>query len=163
MAYTEFEESHDSGDDVIEMQSSTPRTNTDRIQKRDYNFTSQESEKLINLVIKYKNTVESKGNDTRQCKLKERIWQKIETEFNDNALESFRTNKTLKLRYNTIKSTLRKKCRLLKADPINAEPLDLMETRLNEMLLSELPDKAPDIGLDSRTGRTNIILMLSDD
>lgn len=50
--------------------------------KRSTNFAKSEEEKLIALVLKYKNVLENKKTDAVTCKKKDEVWEKVSTEFN---------------------------------------------------------------------------------
>lgn len=102
--------------------------------KRCINYTAKESEKLVDIVLKHEDTVESKKNDIRQWKLKDRAWETIKTEFNDAFPDSFRSSKMLRSKYDTIKRGVRLKCSLLQTDPTKAKPLDLFDLKVRRII-----------------------------
>ena len=82
---------------------------------RSANFTIEEIEFLIDLVVKYKNVIENKETNAITWKQKNQVWERISTEFNANGSMQ-RTSKTLRMKYESIKKGLKKKCALLKRD-----------------------------------------------
>lgn len=70
---------------------------------RSTNFNSREENILIHLVKKYKGEVECKKSDTNTNKIKAEAWVKICNEFNSQLGEPYRSDKTLKNKYENIK------------------------------------------------------------
>lgn len=75
---------------------------------RSKNFASDEVNRLISLVEKYKNVIENKETDSETWKHKDSCWQMIQKEFNVNVTSDFRSVKTLKDKYNGLKKCARK-------------------------------------------------------
>lgn len=136
----EFVEAQESDDDEIEKRKAA--------RKRSLNFTLRESEKLADLVYKYKEIVESKKNDLNQWKLKDLTWEKIKTEFNYSFPDSFRSSEILKSKYEKMKKVVRDKCNALRADLTKVQPLDTFEITISR-LISECPDGVIDDDLGS--------------
>lgn len=131
----ELVETQESGEGDTETQSAARR--------RCLNYTPAESEKLIELVDKYIDTIENKKNDGRQWKLKDKAWQNIKTEFNNIFPGSFRTSKMLRSKYDTIKKGVRSKCSLLQMNPAKTKPLEPFELKVKR-IICELPEGAVD-------------------
>lgn len=74
---------------------------------RTTNFTSEEKLLLLQIIKKYKNVIENKSSGTTTWKDKEKVWKKIETEFNSSTT-IFRSIEVLKRFYNNQKKQTRK-------------------------------------------------------
>lgn len=126
-------------------------TDEDRIMKkrvRSTNYTSEEKATLINIIIKYKNIIESKKTDKVSWKDKNDTWEKIKDEFNSIAPSgTYRTTESLKKFYENMKKETRKnaaqeKIELFKTgggipahkvvDPMHESILTLMNTKTVE-------------------------------
>lgn len=88
----------------------------EKMRKRCVNFTVQETELLIDIVTKYKNIVESKQTNAMTWKQKSDTWDKIQNDFNACTSIVPRSSKTLRLKYESIKREIRKKCAAHKND-----------------------------------------------
>lgn len=130
-AQMQLMETHESEDDEIEKRNAA--------HKQSLNNSLRESEKLVDLVYKYKEIVESKKNDFNQWKLKDLTWKKINTEFTASFPDSFRSSTMLKSKYEKMKIIVQDKCNLLKADPTKAKPLDPFEITISR-IISEYAD-----------------------
>lgn len=86
------------------------------MRKRCVNFTQQETELLIDIVTKYKNIIESKRTNAMTWKQKSDTWDKIQNNFNACTSIVPRSSKTLRLKYESIKREIRKKCTAHKYD-----------------------------------------------
>ncbi|KAG5330283.1 MSD3 protein, partial [Acromyrmex charruanus] len=85
-------------------------------EKRAPNFSKCEEQLLISLVEKYKNIIECKKSNVVTCKDKEKVWLKIESEFNSkNNGNAFRS-----VKYNNLKKDTKRKFALEK---INASKI----------------------------------------
>lgn len=79
--------------------------------KRNPNFTYTETNCLLELVGKYKHIIECKKTDSGAKFEREKVWKKIEAEFNNSCGDVFRDSKVLKSKYDNVKkSTKRKVC-----------------------------------------------------
>lgn len=77
--------------------------------ERSNNFIDSEVDLLIELVDKYKETIECKKTDAVMWKEKEAAWNNIEKEFNILSGQFPRTVKNLKIKYDGLKKTVKKK------------------------------------------------------
>lgn len=75
--------------------------------KRSSNFTHEEDQLLVALVLENKNIIECKKSNAVSWKEKENTWKKIENKFNVNC-SVLRSNKWLKDRYKNIKKLSKK-------------------------------------------------------
>lgn len=129
---------------------STSQTEMNESPTRSYNFSLQDCEKLIDIVKKFKFTIESKRKYARHGKLTDTEWRKIKAEFNKGLkADSYRTSKYLKIKYRGIKEAVRKKCNLIETESIFAEPLDPLESKVSRMMdecSNELPNEDHDSG-----------------
>lgn len=81
--------------------------------ERATNFDISEVRLLTELVTKYRSVLENKKTDTVSNKEKEGAWNKIATAFNATSSEAVvRTAKTLKIKYESLKKSTRKKMTL---------------------------------------------------
>lgn len=76
---------------------------------RTTNFTCHETRTLVQLILKYGNTLENKRTDAVCWKDKEEAWKNLADEFNAEIGFCSRTIKILKTKYEAIKRNLRKK------------------------------------------------------
>ncbi|XP_017468243.1 PREDICTED: myb/SANT-like DNA-binding domain-containing protein 4 isoform X2 [Rhagoletis zephyria] len=77
--------------------------------QRSANFTQIEVGMLIELVGKYKHILENKKTDAVSNKEKEASWEKVSNLFNASSGTTSRTASTLKLKYEGMKKSLKKK------------------------------------------------------
>ncbi|CAG4944296.1 unnamed protein product [Colias eurytheme] len=118
--------------------------------ERGSNFTREETDTLIQLVLKYKNVLENKKSDAVTWAEKEQCWQKIETNFNSISSVRFRSAKALKIKYDGIKRDTRKKSAAIRAEtyrtgggPSTAPILTPSEEKVKDMILLSV------VGMDS--------------
>lgn len=76
---------------------------------RGTHFSPQEVRLLLDLIVKYKSTVENKKRDAITWRQKEEAWNKLCEEFNSQAGEIPRNVKNLKTKYDGLKKALKKK------------------------------------------------------
>ncbi|KAJ8705908.1 hypothetical protein PYW07_010685 [Mythimna separata] len=109
---------------------------------RSANFSPSERDILVFLVQKYKTVLENKKSDARTWKMKEAAWKSIHKEFNARSGCIFRSVKTLRIKYEGMKRTVRKKsaARRSELDQTgnyqNTHPLDEAEEKIKAMLAS---------------------------
>lgn len=128
-------------------------------QKRDRssNFTREEIDLLTKLVGMNKNIIENKKSDAVTWKEKELCWKAIEASFNSTSGVAFRSAKTLKLKYEGIKRTTRKKSAVIRAEtyrtgggPSTAPDLTDTEQKIKDMILLSVD------GMDSTYDSDNV-------
>ncbi|KAG7308841.1 hypothetical protein JYU34_006095 [Plutella xylostella] len=106
--------------------------------ERSANFNNAEVTVLVSLVDKFKHIIENKKTDAATNKEKETAWKKIELSFNSSGITtSVRSWKTLKLKYEGIKKTMKKKSSLQRQEmyktgggPSNAPPFNDVEEKV---------------------------------
>lgn len=81
---------------------------TQKKNDRASNFGEKEVNILIDLIIKYRNIIESKRTDATSWKEKNEMWEQICSEFNSRN-SVVRTTKSLRSKYESFKKDLRKK------------------------------------------------------
>ncbi|RVE51976.1 hypothetical protein evm_003442 [Chilo suppressalis] len=109
--------------------------------ERSANFNSDERDLLVTLVQKYRNIIENKQSDGVTWKKKEFAWKQIEKDFNAQSGAIFRSSKTLRIKYECLKRTVRKKSAALRTElyrtgggPNTATPLDSTEIYLKSLI-----------------------------
>lgn len=109
---------------------------------RSVNFTANEIFTLIDIVKKYKDTIECKKTDSITWREKDECWTKITDELNSRCGETYRKKKSVKTKYEDLKKNLKKKLSKNKIETFktgggtaNIQPL----TSVEEILLSFLP------------------------
>ncbi|XP_045459556.1 fibrinogen silencer-binding protein-like [Melitaea cinxia] len=119
--------------------------------ERSVNFSREEVDTLIKLVEKNKLVIENKKSDAVTWAEKERCWKSIEIDFNSASGVTFRSAKTLRLKYEGIKRDTRKKSALIRAEtyqtgggPSSAPVLTPSEVKVKEMILLSID------GMDSK-------------
>lgn len=75
---------------------------------RGVNYTVQEKQILLELIDKYKGTIENKKSDSVHVKQKERVWEQLRNEFNGHLEVTGRTVKQLRQYYDNLKRTAKK-------------------------------------------------------
>ncbi|CAH0703027.1 unnamed protein product [Spodoptera exigua] len=110
--------------------------------ERSINFSPEEVELLISLVVQNKTIVENKKSDAVTWNEKEQCWKTIEEIFNSTSGTHFRSAKTLKAKYEGIKRITRQKSALICAEsyrtvggPSTAVPLTSIEEKVKNMIL----------------------------
>lgn len=111
-----------------------------KTRERSTNFSSDERDLLVSLLQKYKDILENKKNDGATWKNKEMAWKLIEKQFNAQSDGSFRSSKTLRIKYEGLKRTVRKKSALQSelnrtgGGPNRATRLDGTEQQIKSMI-----------------------------
>ncbi|XP_045458486.1 uncharacterized protein LOC123668839 [Melitaea cinxia] len=125
--------------------------------ERSVNFSREEVDTLIKLVEKNKLVIENKKSDAVTWAEKERCWKSIEIDFNSASGVTFRSAKTLRLKYEGIKRDTRKKSALIRAEtyqtgggPSSAPVLTTSEVKVKEMILLSID------GMDSKFDSDNV-------
>ncbi|KAH9643238.1 hypothetical protein HF086_012900 [Spodoptera exigua] len=110
--------------------------------ERSINFSPEEVELLISLVVQNKTIVENKKSDAVTWNEKEQCWKTIEEIFNSTSGTHFRSAKTLKAKYEGIKRITRQKSALICAESYRtvggsstAVPLTPIEEKVKNMIL----------------------------
>ncbi|KAF9407963.1 hypothetical protein HW555_001341 [Spodoptera exigua] len=108
---------------------------------RSANFSLHEREILVSLVQKYHAVLENKQSDASTWKMKEAAWESIQNEFNARSGGIFRSTKTLKVKYEGLKRTVRKKSAACRSELYRtgggkntAPPLDNVEEQIKAMI-----------------------------
>lgn len=83
---------------------------------RSANFSLYERDILVSLVQKYQTVLENKQSDASTWKMKEAAWKNIENDFNARSGGIFRSLKTLKVKYEGLKRTVRKKAAAIRSE-----------------------------------------------
>lgn len=108
---------------------------------RSANFSLHERDILVSLVQKYHAVLENKQSDASTWKMKETAWESIQNEFNARSGGIFRSTKTLKVKYEGLKRTVRKKSAACRSELYRtgggkntAPPLDNVEEQIKAMI-----------------------------
>ncbi|XP_022818412.1 uncharacterized protein LOC111350919 [Spodoptera litura] len=108
---------------------------------RSANFSLHERDILVSLIQKYKSILENKQSDASTWKQKEAAWKAIQNDFNARSGGTFRTTKTLKVKYEGLKRTVRKKSAAIRSELYRtgggrntAPPLDNVEEQVKSMI-----------------------------
>lgn len=109
--------------------------------ERSANFNVEERDILVSLALKYKDILENKQSDASTWKTKEKAWKCIEGEFNARSGGPPRSNKTLRIKYEGLKRTVRKKSAAIRSELYRtgggcntAVPLDNTEEKLKGII-----------------------------
>ncbi|CAH1642073.1 unnamed protein product [Spodoptera littoralis] len=107
----------------------------------DANFSLHERDIMVSLIQKHKSTLENKQSDASTWKQKEAAWEAIQNEFNARSGGTFRTTKTLKVKYEGLKRIVRKKSAAIRSELYRtgggrntAPPLDNVEEQVKAMI-----------------------------
>ena len=92
--------------------------------RRTLNFTQEEVNFLLAVVKKYKSVIENKKTDYVGTQEKVECWKKIESEFNAEFSQTFRSSNVLKTKYNNLKK-MRNQIYLQKKDLVADVPIKL--------------------------------------
>lgn len=120
--------------------------------KRDraVNFTTNEIRILVDLIVKYSHILENKKTDSVMWKKKEETWEKLCTEFNGLSGLCYRTTKNLKIKYEGLKRSLKKKKAANKTEiyktgggPVETTPYTDFEEKLLSILLLSIEGLSP--------------------
>lgn len=79
------------------------------LKKRTINFSSKEVDILINLVAKYRDTIECKKTDRTSNNTKIEAWLRLANEFNSISGEAYRDAKILRNKYENMKKRSKQK------------------------------------------------------
>ncbi|XP_072945309.1 uncharacterized protein [Epargyreus clarus] len=108
---------------------------------RSANFSLPERDILVSLVQKYQTVLENKKSDASTWKMKEAAWESIQNEFNARSGGTFRSTKTLKVKYEGLKRTVRKKSAAIRSELYRtgggsnkAPSLDNVEEQIKSMI-----------------------------
>ncbi|XP_072945312.1 uncharacterized protein [Epargyreus clarus] len=108
---------------------------------RSANFSLPERDILVSLVQKYQTVLENKKSDASTWKMKEAAWESIQNEFNARSGGTFRSTKTLKVKYEGLKRTVRKKSAAIRLELYRtgggsnkAPSLDNVEEQIKSMI-----------------------------
>lgn len=108
---------------------------------RSANFSLHERDILVSLIQKHKSVLENKQSDASTWKMKEAAWEDIQKEFNALSGGTFRTTKTLKVKYEGLKRLVRKKSAAIRSELYRtgggrntAPPLDNVEEQIKSLI-----------------------------
>jgi hypothetical protein len=116
--------------------------------ERSFNFTSLEVRILINVIVhKYLYVIENKRTDAVTWQEKRKAWDRITREFNSQSSLNNRTTKMLRVKYESLKRSLRKKERYKKTggDEADCTPYTEEEEKLLKVLslsITDLPSRS---------------------
>ncbi|KAF9808189.1 hypothetical protein SFRURICE_017341 [Spodoptera frugiperda] len=108
---------------------------------RSANFSLHERDILVSPIQKHKSVLENKQSDASTWKMKEAAWEDIQKEFNALSGGTFRTTKTLKVKYEGLKRLVRKKSAAIRSELYRtgggrntAPPLDNVEEQIKSLI-----------------------------